>query len=76
MRALLVLAGFAAVALGVVLAAKVIVWTDGAIRRRRERRHRIEDYQDTAALEDLDRTRRRINEAQDRMYDTEGEVNR
>ncbi len=39
------------------------------LERKREREKRIEDYQDQAALEDLDRTRRRINESQDRMHE-------
>jgi hypothetical protein len=58
------------VAIGVVVVVvipAVIRWHDRADRKRR-RQARIEDYQDTAALEDLDRTRRRINEQQERLH--------
>lgn len=67
MRALILIGGLALIGLGtvgVVYAAGVF---DAALKRRRSRRARIEDFQDEASLEALKRTQDRINRAIDQQ---------
>jgi hypothetical protein len=64
-RALILVGGLVLIGLGSFGAVYTVVLLDAAIQRRRERRRRIEDYQDKASLDALKRTTDRINRSID-----------
>lgn len=67
-RLVSILAALVALGLLVLVVAPAVVRRHRRVERRQARLERIEDYQGNAALEDLDRTRRRVNEQQDRHF--------
>jgi hypothetical protein len=64
-RVLILIGGLVLIGLGTVGAVYAVGLLDGAIQRRRERRKRIEDFQDEASLDALKRTTDRINRSID-----------
>lgn len=65
MRLLILVGGLVLIGLVAVGAVYAVGLLDAAIERRRERRRRIEDFQDQASLDALRRTSERINRSID-----------